>query len=194
MRSARISPTLSSHASSAQSLLWRFAAFGALALALDLGTKYWAVRTLVDGGVLVTSHLALLLVFNTGIAGGASLGPYTWLLNVVGTTAALVLVSSVLVPLAREDRRAILALGLIAGGAAGNLSSLLFESRGVPDFLAVRLPDAAIVFNIADVALWSGAILLVPITFALLRAIRAEKQRTRQAHELSVVGRAQSRI
>lgn len=185
-----MSPTLSSYGPTAGSLFWRFAALAAAALAVDLGTKYWAVQALGDGGVHLTSSLALLLVFNTGIAGGASLGPYTWLLNVVGTTAALVLVSSVLVPLAREDRRAVLALGLIAGGAAGNLSSLLFESRGVPDFLAVRLPDAAIVFNIADLALWSGAILLVPITVALLRLIRAEKRR--QASELAVVSNAQS--
>jgi len=35
-----------------------------------------------------------------------------------------------------------------------------------------------VVFNIADVALWSGALVLLPIVVTLVRAVRAERRQT----------------
>jgi signal peptidase II len=55
-----------------------------------------------------------------------------------------------------------LALGLVAGGAAGNLIDRIRSERGVVDFLdvgigALRWPT----FNVADIAVSCGAIALV---------------------------------
>ena len=148
-----------------------------LALAADLLTKGWAVSALSSGSVVLSDSFALMLVFNSGLAGGASIGALTWPVNVVTTIASILLVSSVVYPLAQVAPRATLAMGLIAGGAAGNLSSLIAEPRGVPDFLALHVGRSALVFNVADVALWVGAGILVPITIGLLRTIRATERR-----------------
>jgi lipoprotein signal peptidase len=94
---------------------------------------------------------------------------------VLSTLATVALVVSVVLPLARVDRRAAMAMGLIAGGASGNLASLIGEPRGVPDFLAQRLGDSILVYNLADVALWIGAALLVPVTLGLVKAVRTER-------------------
>jgi signal peptidase II len=153
----------------------QFAAWAALAVAADLGTKFWAVTALADGRVVLSDWFSLMLVFNTGVAGGASIGAYTWHFNVLSTLATVALVVSVVLPLARVDRRAAMAMGLIAGGASGNLASLIGEPRGVPDFLAQRLGDSILVYNLADVALWIGAALLVPVTLGLVKAVRTER-------------------
>lgn len=154
----------------------RFGAVALAALALDLSTKLWATQALTEGAIVLSRWFSLMLLFNTGAAGGVSLGPYTWMINVLGTTLTIALVASVVGPLARVDGRAVLAMGLIAGGAAGNLTSLIVESRGVPDFLALQIPRAVVVFNIADVALWGGALVLTPIVASLVRAVRAERR------------------
>lgn len=162
--------------SSAQPIALRFLAWAALVLAFDLVTKQWAVTSLADRAVPLVDWFSLFLVFNTGAAGGVSLGPYTWLINVVGTTSTVAMVVAVLVPLARIDLRAAAAMGMVAGGALGNLASLLGEARGVPDFLALRVADAFVIFNVADIGLWSGAMLLVPVTWGLVRIIRNERR------------------
>lgn len=148
-----------------------------VALAIDLVTKSWAVSALAAGAVVLTDSFALMLIFNSGLAGGASIGPLTWPVNMVTTVASILLVSSVVYPLAQVSPRATLAMGLIAGGASGNLVSLVAEPRGVPDFLAVHVGSSALVFNMADVALWLGAGILVPITVGLFRTIRAQERR-----------------
>lgn len=164
----------------------RFVAWATVALVADLGTKYWAVTSLSDRTVVMSDWFSLMLVFNTGVAGGASIGPYTWLFNVLSTLATVALVVSVVLPLARVDSRASLAMGLVAGGASGNLASIIGEPRGVPDFLAQRVGDAIIVYNVADIALWIGAAILVPVTFGLVKAVRAERaQRALAADAIS---------
>ncbi len=153
----------------------RFVAWAAAAVIADLGTKYWAVASLSDRTVVLSDWFSLMLVFNTGVAGGASIGPYTWAFNVISTLATVALVVSVVLPLARVDGRAAMAMGLIAGGASGNLASLLGEPRGVPDFLAQQVGESILVYNVADIALWIGAAILVPVTIGLVKAVRAER-------------------
>lgn len=169
--------TASSTPWTATSVLLRFLGWMALVLAADLGSKHWAIGSLTDRFVGLADGIALFLVYNTGALGGVSLGPHTWLLNVSGTALTILLVASVVVPLAHFDRRAPLAMGLVAGGALGNLSSLIGEARGVPDFLGVRLPDAWIVFNVADIGLWFGAAVLIPVIVGLVRLLRTEGSR-----------------
>ncbi|MEP6781553.1 MAG: signal peptidase II [Gemmatimonadaceae bacterium] len=154
---------------------WYLIVAGGAAL-LDAGSKMMAVKTLTETTVPFGDRFALMLVYNEGAVGGLSWGPYTWLINVCLTTVAVAMISFVVVHLARVDRRASLALGLVAGGAAGNLASMLQLGDGVPDFLAIRFSESAVVCNVADLALWSGALLLVPVVRALMRAIRVERE------------------
>ena len=142
---------------------------------LDWATKTLAVSFLTNNTQVLTDRLALMLVFNTAGAGGMSWGPHTWLINVSVTAIAVMMITLVVAPLAKVDRRASLAQGLVAGGATGNLVSMLAGVDGVADFLAVRFTESAFVANIADLALWTGALLLIPVVGSLLMAIRAER-------------------
>lgn len=159
-----------------QNIALRFMGWATLVLMADLITKQWAVTSLADRTIPLVDWFSLFLVFNTGAAGGISLGPYTWLINMAGTAATVAMVIAVVLPLARVDSRASAAMGMIAGGALGNLASLLGEARGVPDFLALRLSDAYVIFNVADVGLWAGAAMLVPVTMGLVRVIRGARR------------------
>ncbi|MEP6832590.1 MAG: signal peptidase II [Gemmatimonas sp.] len=155
---------------------------------LDWATKTLAVHFLTDHTRVFSERFALMIVFNKGAAGGMSWGPYTWLINVCVTAVSVMMISLVVRPLARVDRRASLALGLVAGGATGNLVSMIAGADGVADFLAFRFTDNAIVANVADLALWSGAILLVPVVRTLIVAIRTEREQKSVHRPRQVVG------
>ncbi len=155
----------------------RFLGIVTAVTAVDLLSKEAAVRTLgTTGFVPFTERFSLFVVFNTGSAGGIQIGPYTWQLNVLITMLAVGLIASVVQAMAAVDRRATLALSLVAGGAVGNLLSMLFGPDGVADFLALRLAgDTTIVANVADFALWTGAVLLSPVAMRLVRMALAER-------------------
>jgi signal peptidase II len=136
-----------------------FAAAAAAVLALDQLTKHWALQVLDDGPIDLVGSLRLNLVFNDRAA--FSLG--------FGSTTAIALVGVVLVTglvwmgLRAEDRTWALGLGVILGGALGNLSDRAF--RAGDGFLGGRVVDMVDlqwwpVFNLADVALWVGIAIL----------------------------------
>lgn len=164
-------------ASASRTSLLVYLGFALLAAAADLITKQIATSTIAIGDVIpMIDRLSLMVVYNTGSAGGVMIGPYTWHYNVLVTFAALVLITVVAPSLIAIDRTARLSLGLVAGGAIGNLASMLFGPEGVADFLALRLRgDTTIVMNVADLELWVGALLLLPVVMTLIRAIRAER-------------------
>lgn len=148
-----------------------------LAAGSDLVTKALATLVLRNGHTIpVSENFGFVLVHNTGIAGGASLGPMTWMLNVLVTLAAVLMVMRVVTPLAAVDPRATLSLGLVSGGAMGNLTSMVTGGEGVTDFIAVQLSSlTTVVMNVADLFLWTGAILLMPVVVKLVRAVIAER-------------------
>lgn len=158
-------------------LVHRFAAVAGLAMLADLGTKALAVRLLgTSGYVDLTERLAFFLVWNTGVTGGVSVGPFTASINVLVTVMALWLVLTVVRPMAQVDARATLALGMVTGGALGNLASIVAGPPGVADFIAVRLSaDSTMVANVADLFLWGGALMLAPVALTLLRLVREER-------------------
>lgn len=101
------------------------------------------------------------LTYNRGAAYGMSLGDYSrW-----GFTA---LACFVLVLLWRtyraaepNDRWQGAALGLVVGGAAGNLLDRLRHAIGVVDFIDVGIGDTRFwTFNVADMGVTVGAIML----------------------------------
>jgi len=167
---------------------WRVAV---LAAVTDWFTKWFVVGHYTMGREhTFADRLSLFVTFNTGSAGGVMFGEHTVSVNVLVTIVALVLISMVVRDLSAVDPRASVALGLVAGGASGNLASMLFGPPGVADFIAVRFShQTTVILNIADLALWTGALLLLPVVFRLVMAIRAEKQRFGRRVE----GRTESR-
>jgi signal peptidase II len=131
---------------------------------LDLITKIIAEATLLrtPGVSVLGDWFQLRLVYNPGAAFGLHLGPYSrWIFFTIALVAVFVLhrMSRSSPP---GDWFRQLALGLVAGGAAGNLVDRIRSSRGVVDFFdvgvgALRWPT----FNVADIAVSCGAIALV---------------------------------
>jgi signal peptidase II len=134
--------------------------------ALDLVTKVFAVKYFQDQPPLpvLDGLLYLQLVRNPGAAFAMATGA-TWLLSLiaVGVVVAIVKVAGRL----RSAGWAV-ALGLVLGGALGNLADRIFRSPGplvghVVDFLSLFAPDGEVwpVFNVADSAICVGGTLLV---------------------------------
>ncbi len=155
----------------------RYSLIAVVAAAVDLLTKHGAERLLLEkDAYALTERLSFMLVYNTGGRDGLEAGPLTWALHVLVTIAAIALIASVVRAMAAVDARAIPALGLVTGGAAGNLASMLVGPPGVADFLAVRISEhTTVIANIADLCLWTGAIMLVPVGLTLSRMIRLER-------------------
>lgn len=133
-------------------------------LALDIVTKVLAVRLLVPGQPvsIIGDTVTWTLVRNSGAAFSMATG-YTWVLTLVAT--------GVVIGIIWMGRRLVspwwaLGLGMILGGALGNLIDRFFRSPGplrghVVDFLSVGWWP---VFNVADPAVVGGAILLVVLS------------------------------
>jgi signal peptidase II len=132
-------------------------------VAADQLTKTWALRALDDGAIDLVGSLRLRLVFNTGSAFslGEGMGP---LLSVLAVVIVVVLVRT---GRAVEGTAAVVALGLVVGGALGNLIDRVvragdgFLGGAVVDFVDLQWWP---VFNLADVAICVGAVLLA-LTF-----------------------------
>ena len=131
--------------------------FGAAAIVvlLDQLTKQWALSALADGPVDLVGSLRLNLVFNDRAAFSLGFGSTT-AIALVGCTLVVVLV---VMGVRAEQRGWALGLGIILGGALGNLSDRAFRAHD--GFLSGRVVDMVDlqwwpVFNLADVALWVG--------------------------------------
>ena len=141
---------------------WLIAGVALTVYALDQASKSWAVHRLSDGSTIdLVGSLRFNLAFNSGAAfsRGTGFGPLIALLAI-----AIVLV---LIWTSRSStgRLTSVAMGLVLGGAVGNLSDrLLREGPGgflggaVVDFIDLQWWP---IFNLADSAVVVGGILLV---------------------------------
>lgn len=142
------------------------AGIAVLVLIADIVTKTIAV-TQLEGRepVRVLGGLVYLqLLRNAGAAFSLATG-YTWILSIVAI--------AVVVVIARVARRLrstgwAIALGLVLGGALGNLTDRLFRAPGpleghVVDMVSPFAPNGTdfAVFNLADSAISCGGVLLV---------------------------------
>ncbi len=132
-------------------------------VALDAITKLAAEAFLLrSSGLSVAGEwFQLRLVYNPGAAFGLHLGPYSRWIFLALALGAVVLLNRMSLVAAPGDRFRQLALGLVAGGAAGNLIDRIRSPLGVVDFLdvgvgALRWPT----FNVADIAVSCGAVAL----------------------------------
>ncbi|KRV50140.1 signal peptidase II [Wenjunlia vitaminophila] len=136
-----------------------------VAYALDLGTKLVVVEKLEGRPAIevIGTYLRFDVVRNPGAAFG---------LGEALTIVLTVIAASVIVIIARIARKLYslpwaIALGLLLGGALGNLTDRVFRSPGVfrgevVDFIA---PANFAVFNLADSAIVCGGFLIVLLSF-----------------------------
>jgi signal peptidase II len=152
----------------------------AIVIALDQLSKWWALQALRPMGLphpVIPGFLNWTLAFNRGaafsfLADGA--GWQRWFF-----VALAVLISGVLVVwmarTPRSDWRTGLPLGMIVGGAIGNLIDRLHASQ-VTDFIQVYYRQWSYpVFNVADCGISVGAVLL--IVFGLFAGKPADRVR-----------------
>jgi signal peptidase II len=109
---------------------------------------------------LVDDLFKLRFIYNEGIAFGLRLGISSqWVLALVSSAVAVILIGYILFS-RYGDRAGLFALSLVAGGAFGNLYDRLVYGR-VVDFFEIGYRDLTWpVFNVADIAVTAGAILL----------------------------------
>jgi len=157
-------------------------------LALDLVSKVLVVAKLEDTDHPPVRVLAdvLYLVHTRNTGAAFSLGSsYTYVLTAIAVVVIVVIV--------RSARRLAstgwaIALGLILGGACGNVVDRLFRADGgVVDFLALADPfdPPWPVFNLADSALCVGVVILVgmELTGRRLDGTRATKAGRAQSED-----------
>ena len=135
-----------------------------LVVVADLVTKALAAYALAPAGfphAVAGQWLRLTLVYNPGAAFGLHLGPWSRGIFLVLTAVVLRAVWRLYRATPDRDNRRVFALALLASGAVGNALTRLLSDDGVIDFLDVgfrahRWPT----FNLADVAVTAGALLL----------------------------------
>lgn len=129
---------------------------GSVALAVvvvDQVTKSWAVRRLSHGDIHVLWKLDLELTYNSGASFGFARG-WAPIIAAVAVVAVVLMLSAV--RRVRSDALTI-ALGLVIGGALGNLADRLVRGHhgAVVDFIALHFWPT---FNVADSCIVLGAI------------------------------------
>ncbi|MFC0081561.1 signal peptidase II [Aciditerrimonas ferrireducens] len=136
----------------------RLAVVAAVAVVVVIADQFstsWAVDRLRRGPMHVFGPLSFQLAVNTGSAFGIGRG---WA-PVIGALAVLVVVALVGVSRRLQSTWQALAMGLVVGGALGNLYDRVFRHfhGGVVDFIALGFWPT---FNVADAGITIGVIIL----------------------------------
>lgn len=131
---------------------------------MDQITKWWAVNELADGPIVVIEDFfQFRLTFNTGASFSilANSGPLIAVV-VFGVIALIIFVLG-----DASKKLEAVALGLVLGGAVGNLIDRLFRGDGFLDGGVVDFIDFSFfaTFNVADACVTIGVILLLFATF-----------------------------
>jgi signal peptidase II len=141
----------------------------AVVVVADQLTKWWALNTLDDGPIVVIDgFFQFRLTFNTGASFSmlSQAGPLIGIV-VFGVIGLIVFV------LGDASRRIEgVALGLVLGGAIGNLIDRVARGDGFLDGAVVDFIDFSFfaTFNVADAAVTIGVGLLLLATFVFRRA------------------------
>lgn len=144
-----------------KSLLWLVLGVGIIALALDLWSKSWALNNLVEGEKhpFIGDFITLQLIHNPGAAFSLGAGS-TWIFTIL----SVIILGAILWYATKVNSLPLaILLGIIAGGAAGNLWDRLTRPPGfgrgyVVDFLNY---NDWFIGNVADIWIVGGALALV---------------------------------
>ncbi|CAN5382451.1 N/A [soil metagenome] len=163
----------------------------AIVTTLDVMTKGVAERLLAPQRFphdVFGNWMRLTLVYNPGAAFGLNLGQQSrWIFTAL-TLVALVILGRLYLATKRGDVPRTLALALVCAGALGNLLDRLRSEMGVVDFLDVGIGDARWpTFNVADMAVSCGAVLLAWVLWQEDRAAIREESIAQQ-HALAGLG------
>jgi signal peptidase II len=146
----------------------------AVVLVLDQATKFWAESALTGKPPIpvLGEFLQFRLLYNPGAAFSIGSGS-TWIFTILAAVAVVVLARLATQP---QTKLHAIALALLLGGAFTHLLDRLFRAPGfarghVVDFIDY---NGWFVGNVADIALFGGAVLFVILTFLHDRAT-AEK-------------------
>jgi signal peptidase II len=125
-------------------------------VAVDQATKTWAERALADG----PKHLFWTVQLNLTYNSGAAFSSFRGLTPFITLIAVVLLVALVGVSRSVRTTLGVIALGLVVGGAAGNLVDRLARHNhgAVIDFVDFQWWP---VWNLADASIVIGAILLI---------------------------------
>ncbi|MCY3810064.1 MAG: signal peptidase II [Gemmatimonadetes bacterium] len=143
----------------------------------DILTKRWAVNVLQAEGPrpdFLGGYVPLTFATNRGAAFGISIGDDPRWVFIPIALAALALMSVLLVRAHERDHLRIVSLVLVVTGAVGNLIDRIRWDRGVVDFIGpvdlgfMHWP----IFNVADMAISCGAVLLAVSFWMEERALR----------------------
>jgi len=135
----------------------------AVVLAIDVATKTLVQRNfhLYQQVDIIGDYLRLTYIHNPGAAFGIHVGDYSRYIFLALSLIALAALAAMYWATPVRDRIRLVSISLICAGAIGNLLDRIRDQRGVIDFLDVGLGDLRWpVFNVADIAVTTGAILL----------------------------------
>ena len=141
----------------------------------DAITKAVAAAVLAPSGVarpVFGETVRLTLVYNPGAAFGLYLGSFSRWIFMALTVGALIILWRLYRQTAHDDVVRVVAISLVAAGAIGNLIDRVRSDLGVVDFIDVgigvhRWPT----FNVADMAVSSGAFLLAYVLWGEERTL-----------------------
>lgn len=132
-------------------------------LGVDLVTKLLIQQNLhlYQQVPVIGDYVRLTYIHNPGAAFGIHLGEYSRVIFMALSVVALVALGGMYLATPAEDRVRLMAISLICGGALGNLVDRVRSPQGVVDFLDFGIGNLRWpVFNVADVAVTTGAIFL----------------------------------
>ncbi len=140
----------------------------AFVIAVDQLTKWWALTVLDPAR---PTHVVWTLQFNVSYNSGMAFSRGRGLGPLIGVAALVIIVVLVLKLRTVNGALATVASGLVIGGALGNICDRIFRSGGflrgeVVDFIDFQWWP---VFNVADMAVTIGGVLLV---FAMTAAAK----------------------
>jgi signal peptidase II len=132
-------------------------------LLLDISTKLLVQQhfSLYQQTDIIGEYVRLTYIYNPGAAFGIHLGEHSRIIFLVLSLVALAALLGMYWFTPVSDRLRLAAIALICGGAVGNLIDRIRSESGVVDFIdvgvgTIRWP----IFNIADIAVTTGAIVL----------------------------------
>jgi signal peptidase II len=151
-------------------------------LVVDVVTKWWAVQALAP---VHTRHpvfgdwFTFTLLYNPGAAFGLHLGSWSRWIFVALTIGAVVILTRMYKTAAPDDTLKVTSLGMILGGAVGNLIDRLRSAQGVVDFIDIGIGDSRWpTFNVADIGVSCGALILAWVLWREDRALAAAQPTT----------------